>query len=284
MIKELWHSFPHDLERKINGLLDDAEPTPAKAFQLYKTCQREELWKDTFEKFSERLNSYFAMPRADRHKSDLDALFERPVDSVTYDEFQLNFRNALVNGQEVQNLVSWAHNLMRVSLKTTSVIISSDVISKTLNYITHPPLFEKAQDITFEDFCDAWKKIVFNLFGKNHEAELEKILNELHWLNTQFKQAEESAARAPFFPTIYLTQTEIDWISAVEAAVTKSAPAPRFPLSRGAEKQRLVELERALRLYKVVQTSKLPEFIQHRENIRVTILDRCSSLLKERAR
>ncbi|WP_374079194.1 hypothetical protein [Bdellovibrio bacteriovorus] len=284
MIKELWHSFPRELEQKINALLDEAEPSQTKAFQLYKTCQRENLWQDSFEKFTERIGAFFSTPRTDRRKSDLDRLLERPVDSVLYADFHLNFRNAVVDNRSVLNIVSWAHNLMRISIKTNSVVISLDVLTKTLHYITNPPLFEKAQDITFDDFCAAWKKTVFKLFGKTYDLELSKILSELHWLNTELKSAEKNPHENAFFPTIYLTQTEIDWVTDVQKAVTVHEAAPKFPLSRGPQKQRLIDLERALRLYKIVQTSKLPDFIQHRENIRATILDRCASLLRERAR
>ncbi|WP_295902029.1 hypothetical protein [uncultured Bdellovibrio sp.] len=284
MIKELWHSFPRVLEQKINGLLDVAEPNQAKAFQLYKACQRDGLWHESFEKFSDRIASYFSTPKLERRKSDLDQILDRPIDSVLYADFHLNFHNALVDNRSVLNIVSWAHNLMRVSIKTNSVVISLDVLTRTLHYITNPPLFEKAQDITFEDFCDAWKKIVFRLFGKVHDAEFTRIMNELQWLNTQLQESEKSPVDNSFFPTIYLTQTEIDWVNDVQLAVSAHLPAPKFPLSKGPQKQRLIDLERALRLYKIVQTSKLPDFVQHRENIRATILDRCEKLLQERAR
>lgn len=284
MIKELWQSFPRLLEEKINALLDEAEPNQTKAFQLYKTCQRENLWQDSFEKFSERIATFFAAPKNERRKSDLDRLLDRPLDSVLYADFHLNFRSAAVDNRSVLNLVSWAHNLMRVSIKTNSVVISSDVLTKTLHYIINPPLFEKAQDITFEDFCAAWKKTVFKLFGKTYDAELSKILSELHWLNTQLKNEEKNPHENSFFPTIYLTQTEIDWVIDVQRTVGENSPAPKFPLSRGPQKQRLIDLERAIRLYKIVQASKLPEFIQHRDNIRATILDRCATLLRERAK
>lgn len=284
MIKEMWHSFPRMLEQKINALLDDAEPTPAKAFQLYKSCQRENLWNESFEKFSENLLNFFSIPLSDRRKSDLDKILERPLHSGLFEDFQLNFRTALVNNKTVLDIASWAHNLMRINIKTNSVVISNDVLTKTLHYITNPPIFEKAQDITFEDFCSAWRKTVFKLFGKTYDNELSKILSELQWLNAEFKNTEPQVAGTPFCPTIYLTQTEIDWITNVQKAVGDNLAAPKFPLSKGPQKQRLIELERAIRLYKIVQTSKLPEFVQHRNNIRATILERCGTLLRERAR
>lgn len=284
MIQEWWQSFPRLLEQKINALLDDVEPSPAKAFQLYKTCQMENLWSDSFEKFSRKLMDFYSKPRRDRRKSDLDRLLDRPINSRLFENFHLNFHNALVNSSTVMNIVSWAHNLMRVSLKTDSVVISLDVLGRTLHYITHPPLFEKSENILFEDFCNSWKKIVFQLFGKKYDAELNKIMNELQWLNTQIKEAEEAHGGPIFFPTIYLTQTEIDWVEAIQKAVLKNTPVPDFPLSRGPQKPRLLELERTSRLYRIVETTKLPELLKHRERIRITLLDQCDRLLRERAR
>lgn len=272
------------MEQKINALLDDAEPSPAKAFQLYKACQRESLWNDSFEKFSSRLSDFFAKPRQNRRKSDLDRLLDRPMDSRLYEDFHLNFHNALVNATTVVNLVSWAHNLMRVSLKTDSVVISLDVLGRTLHYITHPPLFEKGDNILFEDFCASWKKTVFQLFGKKYDAEFDKIMKEIQWLNTQIKETEEEAGGPVFFPSIYLNQTEIDWVEGIRKAILENTLVPNFPLSRGPQKPRLMDLERTCKLYKIVETTKLPELLVHRDRIRITLLDQCERLLRERAR
>lgn len=284
MIQEWWQSFPSLLEQKINSLLDDLIPTQAKAFQLYKTCQREELWKDSYEKFASKLSDFFALPRLDRRKSELDRLFDRPMDSVIYEDFRLNFHNGLVNGTAVMNIVSWAHNLIRVSLKTDSVVISLDVLGRALNYVTHPPPFEKSENIQFDDFCSAWKKTVFQLFGKKHDAEFNKIMQELQWLNTQIKEAEKAHGGPIFLPTIYLNQTEIDWVEAIQKAVLKNTPIPDYPMSKGPQKPRLMDLERTSKLYKIVQTTKLPELLIHREKIYATLLDQCERLLHDRTR
>ncbi|WII71472.1 hypothetical protein QJS83_13465 [Bdellovibrio sp. 22V] len=285
MIRELWSSFPRLLEEKINALLDEAEPTPTKAFQLYKTCQRESLWHETFEKFSERLNDFFMLPKNERKKSAFDRYLDRPMHMAVFENFHLDFRSALVNNGSVLNIASWAHHLMRLNMKSNSAVIGTDVLTKTLHYITNPPQFEKAQDITFDDFCAAWKKTVFKLFGKKYDSEFQKIEAELRWLNTQIKAAESSSQEpVSFFPTIYLTQTEIDWVTAVQTATQENITIPKFPLSRGPQKQRLIDLARTISLYKIVQTTKLPEFIQHRDRIRATLLDQCGRILAERAR
>lgn len=254
-----------------------------KAFHLYKTCQTEKLWQGTFDKFSSHLWDFFSLPKSERKKSQLDSFMERPMAMDVFDGFQLTFRTALVNNKSLLDLASWAHHLVRVGYKTNSVVISEDVFTKTLNYITHPPHFEKDKDIEFEDFCEAWKKTVYKIFGKKYDSELNAILRELRWLNAQIRDADREAKDQGFFPTIYLTQTEIDWTMAVHQAAFDYAPIPKFPLSRGPQKQRLMELQRAINLYRIVQTATHPELLKHRENIRATILDRCESLLRERA-
>ncbi|WP_347356938.1 hypothetical protein [Bdellovibrio sp.] len=284
MIKELWQNFPRLIEEKINALLDEAEPNPVKAFQLYKTCQQENLWTESFEKFSDHLDHFFAMPKQDRRKSELDRVLERPMHSSIFASFHLNFRTASVSNHSVLSLANWAHNLMRVGYKTESAVISMDVLTKTLHYITHPPFFEKAENIEFEDFCAAWKKTVFGLFGKQYDAELNKIVSELRWLQTQIQSEEKALQKSGFVPTIYLTQTEIDWTEAVLQAVSENIEIPKYPLSKGPQKQRLIDLVRTISLYKIVQTTKLPEFMEHRDKIRATIIDRCEKLLQECAR
>lgn len=284
MIKELWNSFPQLLEEKINALLDEAEPTAERAFQLYKTCQRENAWSEGFDKFSENLAQFFSLPKNDRRKGVFDAYLERPLSTYAFQGFELDFRSAEVNASSVNHLTSWAHHLMRVGHKTNCVVISEDVLGKTLHQITHPAFFEKAKDIKFEDFCIAWKSVVFKLFGKTYDAEFQKILSELRWLNSQNQQISEVESHPSFVPTIYLTQTEIDWTAQVKFATEANLEIPKFPLSRGPQKQRLIDLERTISLYKIVQKTQEPEFIKHRDNIRATILNRCEGLLKECAR
>lgn len=282
MIAELWESFPRLLERNIDGLMETALPRPTKAFQLYKACQREELWGGTFEDFRRKIEDFFSRPRAQRPKSALDACLDRPAPRAVFEEFHLNFHSAAVNEGALRDLVSWAHHLMRVGYKTTSAVISIDVIGQTMKRLVNPGPLDKAENLGFEDFCAAWKKTVFRLLGNRHDAELEGIVRELRWLNEQLIEAERHA-RERSVPTIYLTQTEIDWTLAVRAAATAYGPLPRFPLSRGPQKQRLIELERACSLYGIVQATRLPELLRHRENIRTTILARCEALLRDKA-
>lgn len=284
MIRELWNAFPHLLVKKINGLLDTAEPNPAKAFQLYKTCQNENLWQETFDLFSRRLNDFFNLPRGERRKSDFDRYLNAPMSHSLYEQFQLTFRSACVDQGALLNIASWAHHLMRVRRKTESVVISADVMTQTLRYLTNPPLFEKDENIDFDDFCLAWKKTVFKIFGRKHDHELNDILQELQRINTQLAQEDLKEEQGLFVPSIYLTQTEIDWTLAVQKAVIENSLIPKFPLKRGAEKPRLKDLERTISLYRIVQTTRLPELIEQRNNIRATILDLCERLLRERAK
>ena len=283
MIKELWRLFPRLLEQRINALLDEAEPNSMKAFQLYKTCQNEGLWQDTFDKFSENIKSFFSLPKAERGKSDLDAFLNRPMDTDLYENFHLNFRTALVNSNNLDSLASWAHNMMRVNSQSNSMVISIDVLKKALHDLTHPTLFEKAQDFEFDDFCTVWKKTVAKLFGRKYNPEFNEILKQVNWLNEQLKSPNPETNPPAFFSSIYLTQTEIDWTLAVKKAVQDNLAVPKFPLSRGPQKQRLIDLERAVCLYRIVQTTLLPELMEHRNNIRVTILDRCQGLLRDKA-
>lgn len=117
MIKELWKSFPRLLEQKINALLDEAEPNQMKAFQLYKSCQRENLWQDSFEKFTQKINQFFELQKNERTKSELDRFLNRPLSATLYQDFQLCFGNASFSNKSVLDIVSWAHNLMRVGYK-----------------------------------------------------------------------------------------------------------------------------------------------------------------------
>jgi hypothetical protein len=283
MINELWNAFPRLLVQRINGLLDEAEPSSLKAFHLYKTCQAENLWLGTFKKFSSHLRDFFSLPKAERKKSTFDSFLERPMGVEVFEGFHLTFRTAQVNNKSLIDLASWAHHLVRVGYKTNSVVISEDVFTKTLNYITNPPHFEKDHNIDLEDFCEAWKKIVSRVFGKKYDSELNAILRELYRLNAQIYEADQEAKETGFFPTIYLTQTEIDWTTEVCKAAFAYAPIPKFPLSRGPQKQRLIELQRAIDLYRIVQTATHPDLLKHRENIRTTIMSRCESLLRDKA-
>lgn len=278
MVREMWAQFPKLLEQNINGLLDNGFPNPTKAFQLYKSCKNEELWTDNFQAFSLALEAYFAKPRRLRKKADLDQVLERPIDSETYKAFHLTFRTATIAEDSVINIASWAHNLMRVSLKTSSSTISLETLTQTLQALTNPAPFEKEINLEFDDFCESWRKTVTKKHGQALITELNGILRELRTLKTLLETEDTTPVSSPL-PSIYLTQTELDWIQAVRRAADLGLQAPKFPLSRGTTKPLLMSLERVIHLYEIVRITKLPELLKHRESTRLTILARCEELV-----
>lgn len=279
-MQEAWALFPRLIEQKINGLLEQAEPNNTKAYQLYKTCKNEHLWRNSFELFTVHLSDYFSIPKSDRAKSYFDNFLDRPMNRSIYDNFQLTFRTAQISSVDLLRIANWSHHVIKDNCNTNSIVISIDVFTKTLHYITSPPAYEKDQDVEFEDFCIAWKKIVFTLFGKKYDTEFIEILNEVRWLNKQQKNAELNLENRNQVPNIYLTQTEIDWTTSVQNAAFENKSLPKFPLSRGPEKEKLIHLERAVRLYNIIFSSNRIEVIEHQEKVRNTVLDQCNWLLK----
>lgn len=287
MNTNLWKLFPQILEQKINALLDSSTPNPTKAYQLYKTCKNENLWRNSYEIFAVHLQDYFSLSLRDRAKSYFDCFLDRPMDKHIYDSFTLSFRTAVVCPQALSEVADWSHEQMRShSQNTGSVVISTDVLTRTLQSITSPAAHEKDHDIEFEDFCAIWEKTVFFLFGRKYDEDLREILREVRRLNLELKIAEENTQKAEgrFIPGIYMTQTEINWTADVQDAAFQYGELPRFPLIRGAEKVRLIELQRATELYNLLYRNQRPELQKHRDNIRATILDKCDRLLKECAR
>jgi hypothetical protein len=283
MRQEMWSFFPRLIEQKINGLLDTAEPSALKSFQLYKACKQESLWRNSYELFCVHLHDYFSVPRTDRAKSYFDKFLDRPMDRALYDNFELNFRNAKVSQEALLAVADWSCRMIQQGCSTQSVVASTDVLTKTIHDITNPPPYEKEHSIEFEDFCISWKKTVFNLFGKKYDPEMNKILKEIRWLNNKLKNPELENQKV-FRPSIYLTQTEIDWTECVQKAAFDHTTLPKFPLARGPEKQKLIDLHRTVVLYQVVQNTKEPELIRHQETIRNAILEQCSWLLSECSR
>ena len=180
MIQELWGMFPRLMEQNINGLLDQAMPTAARSYQLYRACMQKELYAKSFKEFSWLLEEYYSQPRADRTKGAFDMYLQKPMDHELYDEgFHLTFRSAVIRERAVDDLASWAHNLLRVSKKTNSVVISLKTMTETLRTVTNPAPHQKAENIVFEDFCAAWEKTVAQLYGLKKDPEFDQILTEL---------------------------------------------------------------------------------------------------------
>lgn len=279
MIQELWGLFPRLMEQNINGLLDQAEPSPARAFQLYKSLKREGLWLDSYQQFLERIEEFYSVPRAKRKKSDFDRYLEQPMDDCIYENFHLNFRSAEIPEKSIDNLASWAHHLIRVSKKTSSPVISSAALFRALVYITNPQPYEKVENIEFQDFCKAWEKAVGKLYGLKHDPEFNELLGELNFIDSQLKESAKNAMQNLPAPLVYLSQSEIDWTIAVRQSAYERSTIPKYSNPRGAQKLCLLELERVISLYRIVQVTKDPDLIKHRENIRTTILDRCDRLL-----
>lgn len=279
MMHDMWKLFPRLIEKKINALLDEAEPNRMKSFHIYKTCQNENLWNKSFDEFREQLSQFFSLPQIERTKSRFDYVLNRPMHKSVFENFQLDFRNAVVNHSSLLAVSNWAHHMLRINTKSESPVISMDVMTKTLTSIVNPGPFDKAQDIEFDDFCGSWKRICFSLFGRRFENDLKEVLSELTRLDEEQQLLEQQRRH---LPRIYLTQTEIDWTQGLLSAAQEASPLPRFPLSRGPQKEALVEVEKVAQLYSLVMESEKPEFIPYRQKIRDTLIFRCEDLLKKR--
>lgn len=276
MNKDVWRLFPRLIEERINGLLNRAVPNRMKAYQIYKTCQNEGLFRETFTQFNTYLRHFFSLAPSERNKGRFDSYLERPMHKSVYDMFELDFRSAEIEPEEIHKVASWAENMMRLNCQVTGCLISSDVLDQTVDYITHPPVFEKARDIEFEDFTSAWKRVIFQLFGRRYDSEVSRVLNELHLLNIEQINSEKNLQPLPI---ISLTQTEIDWTLAVEKAAKERTRMPAYPLMRGPQKPALVQLERVVQLYNIMMVTTKPEIREQQANIIATVLYRCEELI-----
>lgn len=276
---DMWKLFPRLMEKKINALLEEAEPDRMKSFHLYKTCQNENLWNKNFDDFREQLAIFFNLPQLERTKGRFDYVLNRPMHKSVFEMFQLDFRNAVVNNSSLLAVSNWAHHMLRINTGLNSPVISLDVMKKTLNSVVSPGPFDKAHDIEFDDFCGTWKRTCFHLFGRRFEADLNKVLNELKLLDQEQQLLEQ---QKQYLPRIYLTQTEIDWTQGLLSAAQNSLDLPKFPLSRGPQKTALVEIEKVAQLYTLVMESDKTEFTPYRQKIRETLIFRCDELLKKR--
>lgn len=279
MLQELWGLFPRLMEQNINGLLDGAEPTAARVLQLYRILREEELWYGEFRDFRLALAEFYSRPRREREKSDFDRRLSRPMNHETYEGFELNFRTAVIPEKSIEDLASWAHHLIRVSKKTNHPVISRDVMKKTLERITNPGPNEKAKQIEFDDFCSAWETTVESQLGLRHDPEFDAILQEMQVIHIGLKESDRIARENLETPSVYLTRTEVDWITDVRRAAYERGPIADFPGARAPQKICLLELGRVISLYRIVRVTKDPDLAKQRENVRVTILDRCDRLL-----
>ncbi len=285
MINELWGSFPRLLEQNINGLLETAEPNPTKAFQLYKSCKNDDLWRENFDQFAKALQAYYAKPRHQRRKSQFDQYLDRPMPSEIFLSFHLNFRTAAVDERSVIELASWAHNLIRVSRKTLSSVFSLDVMTKTIQAVINPGPYDKAENIEFEDFCSVWKKTVTKIFGSQQDRELLAVVTELRKIHTEHKEMEELSGLIRL-PLLQITPLEFEWIKIVRLSALAHAKVPKAPVTQSASgsasrKQCLKELDRVIQLYEMVLVTELPELHKHRASTRLTLIDRCDYLIAD---
>lgn len=279
MLQETWITFPRQIVQRINGLLDQARPTQLKAFHLYKMCKTEELWDKSFSEFSYLLDCYYQTHPAERSKSQFDQFLNRPMDWRSYESVSLNFYTADIGYTEVRNVASWAHHMLRLHYKRSAEFASIDTLTKTIFDLTHPGYGGKEQNIDFEDFCNAWKAAADKLFGKKFEAEHQAVIAELRQLNHKMETAALEGPRRSMLDRIYLTQTEITWVERVLEAVTKQLKMPKYPLSKGPDKTRLLDLLKWLTLWEISKDVPAPAVQAKVIRLRDHIQNDCEELL-----
>lgn len=276
MLQETWNTFSRQIVQKINGLLDQAQPTSLKAFHIYKMCQAENLWDKSYSEFSFLLEGFFQTHPAERSKSQMDQFLNRPMDWRSFESVHLTFRTAEISPNEIRDIASWAHHMLRLHFEKTSPISSVDTLSKAIFDLTHPALGEKDQNIDFEDFCDAWKTAADKLYGKKFEAEHQLVISELRNLNHVL---ETRAVELLQLNRIYLTQTEIDWVERSREAVMKGLNMARYPLSKGPQKTRLIDLLKWLTLWEISKGVEAAVVQIKVEKLRIYIQKECDDLL-----
>lgn len=275
MMQESLRAFPINLEMKINSLLHHAEPNGHKAFQLYKNCKNDQLWQNSFELFRVHLSDYYSLPQSDRNKTYFDQFLDRPMSRQIYDEFQLNFRTAELDQNMIHDIAEWAHETIDRNCNVEKSIHTTDVMESALRRVTNPLYLEKDSHIEFSDFCKAWQSVLFKLFGKKYEKELEKILIEITNSSNRNQITESNEKRKH---TIYLTQTEIDWVDSVSRSVQKNELIEKFPLSRGPGKDRLIQLLKSCMLYNIIKQKSDKTFDHYLKPLANTINQHCEWL------
>lgn len=279
MLQEAWNTFPRQIVQKINALLDQAQPTSMKAFHIYKMCQNENLWDKSFSEFQFLLEGFYQTHPVERSKSQIDQFLNRPMDFSSFETIHLTFRTADINQNEIRDIAGWAHHMLRLHYQKSSPVSSVETLSKTIFDLTHPDLAGKDQDIDFEDFCEAWKAAADKLFGKKFESEHQSIISELRNLNHAVETRAANLPSRNLLERIYLTQTEIDWVRQSLEAVATGLDMPRYPLSKGPSKARLVDLLKWLTLWEVTKSVKAAAVQEKSEKLRSYIQSECEDLL-----
>lgn len=279
MLQETWNTFPRQIVQKINGLLDQAQPNSLKAFHIYKMCKNENLWDKSYSEFSYGLENFYHTHPAERSKSLMDQFLNQPMNWRSFELVQLTFRTAEISQTEIRDIAGWAHHMLRLHYERTSEITSVETLSKTIFDLTHPAIGEKESNIEFEDFCEAWKKAADKLYGKKFESEHQLVLSELRNLNHTLEARVLDMPQRNLIERVYLTQTEITWVERVLEAVTKDSKMPRYPLTKGPEKSRLVDLLKWLTLWEISKSVKSQSVQDKVEKLRSHINNECNQLL-----
>ncbi|MES2803563.1 MAG: hypothetical protein V4654_13800 [Bdellovibrionota bacterium] len=279
MLQETWNTFPSQLVQKINGLLDQAQPNSLKAFHIYKMCKNENLWDKSFSEFSYLLEGFYQTHPAERSKGQMDQFLNRPIDWRSFETVSLTFHTAEISSNEVRDIASWAHHMLRLHYEKTSEVSSVDTLNKAIFDLTHPLLGEKDQNIDFEDFCQAWKNAADKLYGKKFEAEHQLVLSDLRILNHALESRTVDLPGRNLLDRIYLTQTEITWVERTREAVMSRVSMPRYPLSKGPDKTQLIDLLKWLTLWEISKDVKAVAVQNKVEKLRIYIQKRCDDLL-----
>lgn len=281
MVQELWKSFPRLLEQNLNGLLETAEPNPALAYRLYKTCKLDGLWDQNFEVFSTRLVQFYLIPRSERRKSHFDYYLNRPLSQDQFAQFHINFRTAEIAESSIHNLATWAHHLIRRGYKRTLEVASVALLRSTFFKLTRPGPLEKAEDLTLSDFFEAWEGCVFRTHGRKFEFEFKKIRRELERMDEALKAEERLALlNGSASVSLELSQTDLDWVQRLRDSVKDRLSFEAGFFAQKFESEFLKDLLKAGTLYHMLAVSSRTDLISQRERVRNTILKRCDFILQ----
>jgi hypothetical protein len=235
---------------ELGQLLKEAQPSREKIHILTKQMERE-LQSTDFESIRGKIISYFNVRFERRTGGQFLRTFGMRPYPWLHNQFILNFSNAQVSDTKTVQLAGRFRHLFRATINPPKEIVETDFLHLTIYKLVHPRCEQKSAGLQLSDLLYIWNRTSQAKWGDKYNHFFKSLSEDLDIeYGTPLTQPPITMGTTANEPAndLELTQTDLDWIKGILAALDKKYSPPKYPLARGPDKPTTRQLEKVVRL------------------------------------
>jgi hypothetical protein len=274
--REMLAGLDQRVSFELSKLLKAAPPDRNRVHQLAKLLKDETGHMD-LEYIKRKIFEYYVIPFERRTLGQFKATFGIHPSHWLYNQFILNFSTASITDTQLALLASKLRYFIAAALNPPKALIETDFLHLALFKLLQCRSDEKNAGLGLLDLLESWKQTSIRKWGEKYSEFFEEI-DKYSDFNARTPLTKPPITRGTIDTgpgtELNLTQSELDWMRNIVAAIEQNLLPPIYPNSKGPQKPATRQIDKLIRILRASKNSTVMIVLQ------AAAKDLCSSYLK----